>query len=135
MHLARGPLSGGMFVRHLARQIGTLVLALGIVIGAVGPSWADMNPSNSAAPAAIAMAKMQTDCMGMAKKETNNKQMPCDGTGCGCCLCGTCAAPSAVDVALSVRLLERPSENGIGNDAIPKGLVAPPAIPPPIRHA
>lgn len=118
---------------RLARQIGTLVLAFGIILGAVGPSWAGMNLSHRAAPAA--MAKMQVDCMGMAKKQTNNKQMPCDGTGCGCCLCGTCAAPSALDVALSVQLLGRPSENGIGDDVFPKGIVAPPTLPPPILRA
>ena len=112
MCLASGSLFEGMLAR-LARQIGTLVLAFGIILGAVGPSWAGMNPSHKAA---MVMVKMQGDCMGMAKKQTNNKQMPCDGTGCGCCLCGTCATPSANDVALSVHLLERSSENGIGDD-------------------
>lgn len=102
-------------------------------MGTVGPSWADMHPSN--APAAMAKMQMQNDCMGMAKKGTNNKQMPCDGTGCGCCLCGTCAAPPALDVTLPVQFLERPSENDIGDDVIPKGTIAPPTLPPPILHA
>lgn len=131
MCLASGSLFEGMLAR-LARQIGTLVLAFGIILGAVGPSWAGMNPSHKAA---MVMVKMQGDCMGMAKKQTNNKQMPCDGTGCGCCLCGTCATPSANDVALSVHLLERSSENGIGDDVFLKGIVAPPTLPPPILRA
>jgi hypothetical protein len=117
----------------LARQIGTVILALGIIMGTVGPSWADMHPSN--APATMAKMQMQNDCMGMAKKGTNNKQMPCDGTGCGCCLCGTCAAPPALDVTLPVQFLERPSKNDFGDDVIPKGTIAPPTLPPPILRA
>lgn len=122
---------------RLARQIGTVVLALGIFIGAIGPSWADVNPSHATPPVLTMMAKMQMqgDCMGMAKKGPTNKQMPCDGTGCGCCLCGTCATTPALDVALLVQFLERPNENGIGDDVIPKGIIAPPTLPPPILRA
>lgn len=81
----------------------------------------------------MALSKMQmpAGCLDMAKKGTN-KEMPCDGTGCGCCLCGTCATPPALDMALQVLFLERPSENTTRDDVIPKGIVAPPALPPPI---
>jgi len=118
----------------LAHRIAAILIASGIVLGGFGPSMAV--PGGAGAKRTSQMEMMpgmdiQPNCMTKTKC-TTEKEMPCDGTDCGCCLAGTCAAPIALNQAGLAQLLGRTAENEIDRNTILDGITFPPALPPPI---
>ncbi len=118
-------------MRGIGRRIGTLIVALGIVLGGLTPSLAtSMAAPMGSHPAAMADMGMPGCPMGQM---TPHKRMPCDGTGCGCCIGGTCAAPT-LGAALTGRAARIADKMGSATRVL-NGITFPPSLPPPILLA
>jgi hypothetical protein len=118
-------------LRFFRRRIVALLAALGLCLGGAVPAWA-----GPAAPIpCMMMAGMpMPPSPETAQKRMPTKNMPCDGTGCGCCVAGICAMPSLMmEEAIPARLLH--SEKIAFHNMRADGLSHPPALPPPILHA
>ncbi|MBN9534634.1 MAG: hypothetical protein J0H10_14895 [Alphaproteobacteria bacterium] len=127
-----------MFVRLLTRRIATLVLALGVFLGAAAPSWAVPGMAgDDAMPGGMAMMMpdmaMQNCCNPTAERGTPNKNAPCKNTDGGCALCTACALPIALLPEASLaELLYRSAETVLTHNVNRNGIATPPALPPPI---
>ncbi len=124
-----------MFQR-LAHQVVTLVLALGISLGGIAPSWAAAAlGGKSSSPAAMAMSMpgmvMQSAYMGSPDKSMPGK--PCKNMDSSCAMCTGCAIQTALLQETSfVRLLVRGYKTALPQDANRDGIAVVPALPPPI---
>jgi hypothetical protein len=118
-------------VPSLAYRIATLLVAAGIFLGGFGPAMAAPQATNMPHMAMMPGMVMPENCTAKVKCPPQ-KPMSCDGTDCGCCLAGTCAAPTALDQAGLKDLLGRTAEKEIDRNTIPNGITFPPALPPPI---
>ncbi|MGH6828522.1 MAG: hypothetical protein ACREFW_06405 [Rhizomicrobium sp.] len=118
----------------VSRLLGTLVVAFGMVLGGVAPTWAGMGNPDHGLSAHTAVPCMQMN-MGTADgKKMPGKEMPC-GSDCGCCIAGTCAAPAAPGQSTLVELLVHDTSPSINNSLVLGGITFPPAIRPPIPQA
>jgi hypothetical protein len=127
-----------MFVRLLTRQIATLVLALGVFLGAAAPSWAVPSmPGDDAMPSGMSMMMpgmaMQNCCNPTAERGAPNKNAPCKNIDGGCALCTACGLPIALlSEASLAELLYRSGETVFTHNVNRNGIATPPALPPPI---
>jgi hypothetical protein len=127
-----------MFVRLFTRQIATLVLALGVFLGAAGPSWAIPSMAgDDSMPADMSMMMpgmaMQNCCKPTAERGTPSKNAPCKNTDGSCALCTACALPIALLQESSLaELLYRSGETVLTHNVNRNGIATPPALPPPI---
>jgi hypothetical protein len=127
-----------MFVRLITRRIATLVLALGVFLGAAGPSWAAPNVAgDESMPTGMSMMMpdmaMQNCCNPAAERGTPSKNAPCKNTDSGCALCTACALPIALLQESSLaELLYRSGETVLTHNVNRNGIATPPALPPPI---
>jgi hypothetical protein len=122
-----------MFARSLGRQIAALVVALGVFLGGVGPSWAV--PAASSDGPAMAMTDMPTLCAEMMGNTSPAKQMPCKDTGSSCAVCIACAVNVMPQGFSPVMLFHQGEIRVVSRDANRNNVAAPPPLPPPILHA
>jgi hypothetical protein len=122
-----------MFGRVFARQIVTFVLALGVFLGAAGPSWAvPAMPGKASMPGMT----MQSDCMAMMDKHAPSKGTPCKSPDMNCGVCTSCALPvGLVQNSSPVQFLDRGERAAFTHDVNRSGIANPPALPPPIFRA
>lgn len=133
----------GAMLNRLARQVGIVVLALGVFLSGTAPGWAmsSMLPGKATTSASMSAAMpgmaMQTDCMTMMAKTTPAKNAPCKNPG-GCCaaVCTSCALPIAAIGETTPLLMLRDGDEGmLAYDVNRSGISTPPALPPPILRA
>lgn len=122
-----------MFGRVFARRIVTFVLALGVFLGGVAPSWAaSAVPSKASMPGMT----MQGDCMAMMDKHAPSKGTPCKSPDMNCGVCTSCALPvGLIQNSSLVQLLDRGERAAFAHDVNRSGIANPPALPPPILRA
>lgn len=121
-----------MLHRLVTRQIVSLVLALGMILGVTLPAWAatpagahsDMVMSDMAMPG---MA-MSADCMDTMLH--SDKNLPAKNTDKSCGLCVACGLPIAAALLTEGSYLS--SESAFTHDANRTGIAILPALPPPI---
>lgn len=123
-----------MVVLGLARQVATLVIALGVFFSGVAPAMAMPAASDTAMSGMAGMA-MDQSCMDMGKAAPG-KQAPSKNNDGTCGVCIFCAP----NIALVLDLVPLPSlyqyrDNLIGANQNPDGITSPPALPPPILRA
>lgn len=126
-----------MFVQVFARQIAALVVALGVFLGGVGPSWAvPVASSDDSQPAmAMTMADMPMSCADMMAKSSPAKQMPGKSGDSSCATCVACAVNAGVPQGLTVTLLYLGEIHATSRDANRNDVATPPPLPPPILNA
>jgi hypothetical protein len=126
-----------MFAQVFGRQIAALVVALGVFLGGVGPSWAVPVASSEESQSATAMtlADMPMPCAEMMGNTSPVKQMPCKGSDSSCGVCISCAVNAVPQGFLPVALLYQGEIRAVSRDANRTGVAAPPPLPPPILHA
>ncbi|MBS0275517.1 MAG: hypothetical protein JSR55_14310 [Proteobacteria bacterium] len=119
-----------MFGRVFARRIVTFVLALGVFLGGVAPSWA------MPGKASMSGMTMQSDCMAMMDKHAPSKGTPCKSPDMNCGVCTSCALPvGLVQNSSPVQFLDRGEKAVFTHDVNRSGIANPPALPPPILRA
>lgn len=125
---------------RLARQLGIIVLALGVFLSGMAPAWAtpSTSPSKDTTFAGMSMTTpgraMQNDCMSVMAKNTPAKHVPCKSSG-NCCaaVCTSCAVLiAAIDETAAPLMLRDGDENAFAYDVNCSGISNPPALPPPI---
>jgi hypothetical protein len=127
-----------MFVRLVTRQVATLVLALGVFLGAAGSSWAIPSMAGEdSMPTGMSLMMpgmaMQNCCNSTAERGTPSKNAPCKNTDGGCALCTACGLPIALLQESSLaELLYRSSETVFMHNVNRNGIATLPALPPPI---
>ena len=127
-----------MIARVLGRQAAAVIVALGVFFSGAAPASSVAAGSNSNMPGmTMKMPGMAMDnsCM-ESGRGMPGKQAPCKDCDNSCAVCTSCA----VNVALLLDLLPVPvpSHRGAGltgPDTNHDGIVAPPALPPPISQA
>ena len=129
-----------MFGRVFARQIVTLVLALGIFLSGMAPTWAVPSVSGKGSMPRTEMTMpgmaMQNTCMTTMDKGTPGKGAPCKSTDAGCAVCTACALPVAlIQASFAVHLLDRGEKAIFTHDVNPDSIAVLPALPPPILRA
>ncbi len=126
-----------MFAQAIGRQIAALVVALGVFLGGVGPSWAvpATGSDNSRLVMAITMTDMPMSCAEMMGKPSPAKQMPCKDFGSSCAACIACAVNVMPQGFLPVTLFYQGEVRVVSRDADHNDVAAPPPLPPPILHA
>ena len=127
-----------MFSGFLGRQVAALVVALGVFLSGMAPTWAmPTNGGNSTPGMTMMMPGMMMDSSCMESgKAMPGKQAPCKGGDSSCAVCTSCA----VNVALVLDLVPVPAlyqRNAglVGANVNPDGITSPPALPPPILRA
>jgi hypothetical protein len=124
-----------MFDRLVTRQIGALVVALGIFLSGAPPAWADATMSGKASrssgmPMMMPGMDMQNSCM--PDKYSSGKQAPYKSTDSCCAVCAGCAVNAGLTPSFSLVALVYHRNAGLFvADAQPDGLTTAPAIPPP----
>jgi hypothetical protein len=125
-----------MSARPFARQIVTLVLALGIFLSGAAPGWAmpGMGGKGSvSAGMAMTMSGMAMQNACTPDRGTPNKNVPCKSSDGGCAVCTACAVQVAVlQQSHPVRLLLHGHEAVFPQDVNRNGIAILPALPPPI---
>jgi hypothetical protein len=127
-----------MFARVFGRQVAALIVALGVFLGGVGPSWAAPAASGkeSMPGMAMTMADMSMSCAEMMGKSSPAKQMPCKNTDSSCAVCIACAVNIGAPQGFSpVTLLYQGEIRAVSSDANRNEVATPPPLPPPILHA
>ena len=129
-----------MFTRLFARQIVTLVLALGIFLSGAAPSWAMPGMAGKGSmPSSMSMAMpdmAMNTCLATSDRGTPNKNAPCKSTDSSCAVCTACAVPVAVlQQSSPVRLLLHGHDAVFPQDVSRNGIAVLPALPPPILRA
>jgi hypothetical protein len=120
-------------MRSAARILARLVIALGIILsGAIVPSTIALG-QRADSLIATSMSIMPGMDMGSGK-HAPDKEAPCSGMDCGCCIGGACAAAFTCHVELVV-LRGLASAKTAYNGAVLSGISFPPDIRPPIWHA
>ena len=126
-----------MFGQVLERKVAALVVALGVFLGAIGPSWAvpAVDRDHSQSTMAMTMADMPMPCAEMMEKLSPAKKMPCkDDNSCVACI--ACAVNVGEPQEFSpVALFFQGEIRAISRDANRNGVAAPPPLPPPILLA
>ena len=117
------------------RQAITLLLALGVLLGAAAPSLAmSMALKRDLAPTGMLMMTgmaMSSDCMEAMERGAPNKSLPRKNVSAACGVCTGCALPVLPQTSFS-ELLYGSSQNVFTHDAIQSGIAILPALPPPI---
>lgn len=125
-----------MFARIFGRQVAALIVALGVILGAVGPAWAMPSSDANSAPGMSMMMPgmaMDSSCMEMGKAAPG-KQAPVKGSDCA--VCTSCATNITLVLDLvPVPSLYRNSDSLIGANVNLDSIASPPALPPPIFRA
>src|ERR1700679_3040659 len=113
-------------MRSAARILARLVIALGIILsGANAPSTMALGQR---ADSSMVTSMSIMPGMGMASgKHASDKEAPCSGIDCGCCIGGACAAAFTCHVELDM-LRGRPSAKTAYNGAVLSGISFPPDI-------
>jgi len=126
-----------MFAQAIGRQIAALVVALGVFLGGMGPSWAvpAASSDNSRAALAMTMTDMPMSCAEMMGNTSPAKQMPCKGSDSFCAVCIACAVNVVPQGFSPVRLFYHGEIHAFSRDANRNGVATPPPLPPPILHA
>lgn len=132
-----------MLARPVARQIVSAVLALGVFLSGVAPSWAAqlslpaMDMKLAGVSATMPGTAMQDDCMTMMGKSTPKQNAPAKAPDSSCAgVCMTCALPVAlIGEALQAPVLRGDDEGVFAYDVNRSDISTPPALPPPILHA
>lgn len=131
-----------MLSRLVARQIVSVVLALGIFLSGAAPSWAAslLLPVKDTKPTSISMAMpgmAMPDCMTMMGKSTPKQNAPCKSPDGGCAaVCTSCALPVAlIDETVPAPVLLGDDDGVFANDMNRSDISTPPALPPPILRA
>lgn len=119
-----------MFGKVFARRIVAFVLALGVFLGGVAPSWAaPAMPGTASMPGMT----MQSDCMAMMDKQAPSKGTPCKSPDMNCGVCTSCALPvTLIQDSSPIQLLNRGERAAFTHDVNRSGIANPPALPPPI---
>jgi hypothetical protein len=117
-------------MRSAARTLARLVIALGIILSGTNASSA-MALGQRADSSVMASMTMMPGMDMASGKHAPNKEAPCGGMDCGCCIGGACAAAFTCHVELDV-LRGRPSAKTAYNGAVLSGISFPPDIRPPI---
>ena len=125
-----------MFAQAIGRQIAALVVALGVFLGGVGPSWAVPAASSDTSRPAVTMimTDMPMPCAEMMGKASPAKQMPCKDVGSSCAVCIACAVNVMPQGFSPVTLFYQGEVRVVSRDASRNGVATPPPLPPPIRH-
>ena len=113
----------------VARVIGRLVIALGLILSGLGPVWAGAHPMT---PAAMSMMPdMPMDHAAGSGKHIPAKQMPCDGSDCACCVGCPCTPPPCL---VQADLLQPVGLSGdiLFQSAAQSGITFAPSLRPPI---
>jgi hypothetical protein len=121
-----------MFARVFGRQIAALVLALGVFLGGVGPSWA-APVSSIMSDTTMTMSDMPMNCAEM-EKSLPDKPMPCNGSDSCCAVCTTCVVNVGARFSLHT-LFYRGAVRAISRSTGHNSLAWPPPLPPPIHQA
>ena len=126
---------------RLVRQIGAMILALGVILSGIVPAGAmpSMPPHDDAAtPGMSAMMPGMTmagDCTTMTTRSLPSKGAPCkspDNNGCAA-VCSACALPAVLlNEAMPISLLLGRNRGTFAYDVNRKDISTPPALPPPI---
>ena len=131
-----------MLGRLVARQIVSVVLALGVFLSGAAPSWAAQlpPPAKDMKQASMTMTMPGTamqDCMIMMGKSMPKQNAPCKSPDGGCAaVCTSCALPVAlIDEAMPAPVLPGDGEGVFAYDVNPSDISTPPALPPPILRA
>lgn len=125
-----------MFAQAIGRQIAALVVALGVFLGGVGPSWAVPAASSGTSRPAMTMAMndMPMPCAEMMGNTSPAKQMPGKDSGSSCAVCIACAVNVMPQGLLPVTLIYQGEIRVVSRDASRNGVAILPPLPPPIRH-
>ena len=126
-----------MFAQAVGRQIAALVVALGIFLGGVGPSWAipAASSDNSRPAMVMTMADMPMACADMMGNTSPAKQMPCKNSDSSCAVCIACAVNVMPQGFSPVTLFYQGEVRVVSRDANRNDVATPPPLPPPILHA
>jgi hypothetical protein len=126
-----------MFAWVFGRQIAALVLALGVFLGGVGPSWAvPAATSDHSQPAMMmTMANMPMPCAEMMGNTAPAKQMPGKDGGSSCAVCVACAVNVMPQGLSPVTLFYQGEIRAVSRDANRNDVATPPPLPPPILRA
>jgi hypothetical protein len=126
-----------MVTQVFGRQIATLFVALGILIGGIGPSWAVPAASGTDSHSVMTMtvADMPMPCAEMMKKSSPAKQMPCNESGSSCAVCVACAINITPQGFSPIALFYQGEISAVSRDANRNGVATAPPLPPPILHA
>ena len=126
-----------MFAHAFGRQIAALVVALGVFLGGVGPSWAipAASSDNSKSAMAMTMTDMPMSCAKMMGSTSPAKQAPCKDSDSSCAVCISCAVNIMLQGFSPVRLFYQGEIHAFSRNANRNDVAAPPPLPPPILHA
>jgi hypothetical protein len=121
-----------MLAQAVGRQIAALVVALGVFLGGVGPSWAIPAASSDNSRPAMTMTDMPMSCAEMMGSTSPAKQMPCKGSDSSCAVCIACAVNVMPQGFSPVTLFYQGKIHAFSRDANRNDVVTPPPLPPPI---
>ena len=125
-----------MFAQVFGRQVAALVVALGMFLGGVGPSWGVPEASTDTSSSTMAMTMTDTPmpCAEMMGNTSPAKQLPAKNSGSSCSGCIACAVNVVSQGFSPVTLVYQGEIRVISRDASRNGVATPPPLPPPIRH-
>ena len=114
--------------RRVASFCIRLMIALGLILGGLGPVWAG---AAHVSPAASSMAMMPDMAMPHhSGAKAHHKQMPCCGDD-GCCIAGSCALPLALAGSGEITLRSFTDEP-VFRHVVRNGVTFAPLLRPPI---
>ncbi|MEY4967275.1 MAG: hypothetical protein RL274_2858 [Pseudomonadota bacterium] len=119
-----------MFARLFTRKFAALVVALGMLLGAMAPSLAA--PAISGGMAMMPGMAMSADCMEAMDQGAPAKDMPRKMNDGACGLCTACALPVLLQQTSLAELLSRSGRAAFMRDVDRSSIAVLPALPPPI---
>jgi hypothetical protein len=126
-----------MLAQVFGRQIAALVVALGVFLGGVGPSWAApaVSAKESMSGMALTVSDMPMPCAEMMGNTPPAKQMPSKGSDSSCAVCTACAVNIMPQGFSPVALFYHGEIRAVSRDANRNDVATPPPLPPPILNA
>jgi len=125
-----------MIACYFGRQVTALIVALGVFLGSLAPTFAAPDGGDNSMPGmAMTMPSMAMNgsCMHMGKS-AQDKQAPSKGSDCA--VCTSCATGIAlVHDLVPLPTFYRNSDRLIGANVNLDSIGSPPALPPPILRA
>lgn len=124
-----------MLSRILGRKTAAIVIALGVFLGGVGPSWAVPATSGEDSTLGIAMTMvgMPMPCAEMMGGSSPAEQMPLKWGDKSCAVCIACAVNVGAPQGFSpVTLLLHGEARTVSREENRNDIASPPPLPPPI---